>query len=191
MPRFLPHAFATLLLLATTAVLAAPRVVIETSLGDITVELDQERAPKSVENFLAYVDAGSYDDTIFHRVIDGFMIQGGGFDEQFAQRPTESPVENEANNGLRNDRGTIAMARTPDPHSATNQFFINLFDNDFLNHKEETQSGWGYAVFGRVVDGMDVVDEIGRVSTGSGGPFGQDVPETQVVIQDVRIDGAQ
>lgn len=187
MPRLSTYVFcASMMLFAGTAI-AAPKVLIETSLGDITVDLDAERAPSTVENFLAYVDADSYDGTIFHRVIDGFMIQGGGFDESYDRRPSRAPIDNEATNGLSNDLGTIAMARTSDPHSATNQFFINVADNDFLNHREETQRGWGYTVFGRVVDGMSVVDEIRQVQTASGGPFSKDVPTTPVVIRDIRV----
>ena len=180
--------------LGLTVTLAAhagtEQVRIATSEGDILVALDGDAAPNSVANFLAYVDDGAYDSTIFHRVIDGFMVQGGGFDENYEQRPTRAPIENEADNGLENRRGTIAMARTQDPHSATNQFFINLVNNDFLDHRAPNARGWGYAVFGRVVEGMSVVDAIGATPTGAAGPFPQDAPVTPVVIKRVeRHDG--
>ena len=157
-------------------------VELHTNHGVIKLELDAGKAPKSVENFLAYVKAGHYDNTVFHRVIDGFMIQGGGFEPGMNQKPTDAPVNNEANNGLKNDNGTIAMARTNDPHSATAQFFINVKDNDFLNHSSPTPQGWGYAVFGKVVEGLEVVDAIRKVKTGSKG-FHQDVPVDDVVIE--------
>ena len=150
--------------------------------GVITLELDADKAPKSVANFLSYVGKGHYDQTIFHRVIDGFMIQGGGFDPQMQQKPTDEPIENEANNGLKNDAYTIAMARTQAPHSATAQFFINVSSNDFLNHTAPSLQGWGYAVFGKVVAGTDVVDKIRAVSTGRQG-FHDDVPKTPIVIE--------
>lgn len=150
--------------------------------GVITLELDADKAPKSVANFLAYVGQGHYDQTIFHRVIDGFMIQGGGFDPQMKQKPTGEPIENEANNGLKNDCYTIAMARTQDPHSATAQFFINVSDNGFLNHTAPSMQGWGYAVFGKVVAGTEVVDQIRGVKTGRSG-FHDDVPKEPVVIE--------
>jgi len=150
--------------------------------GVITLELDAEKAPKSVENFLAYVNKGHYDKTIFHRVIDGFMIQGGGFEPGMTQKPTDEPITNEANNGLKNNHYTIAMARTSDPHSATAQFFINTANNDFLNHTAPSMQGWGYAVFGKVVAGQDVVDKIGKVKTGRKG-FHNDVPKEDVVIE--------
>ncbi|MBL8487617.1 MAG: peptidyl-prolyl cis-trans isomerase [Rhodocyclaceae bacterium] len=156
-------------------------IKLHTNLGVIALELDAEKAPKTVRNFLDYVAAGHYDNTVFHRVIDGFMIQGGGFEPGMRQKPTGSPIENEAGNGLKNARGTIAMARTSDPHSATAQFFINVSDNDFLDFKAATGQGWGYCVFGRVVEGMDVVDAIKGVRTGSKG-FHQDVPVEDVVI---------
>ncbi len=159
-----------------------PRVALETSKGKIVLELDAARAPKSVENFLAYVDAGHYDGTVFHRVIDGFMVQGGGFTAEMTQKPTRPPVENEADNGLKNRRGTVAMARTMDPHSASAQFFVNTVDNDFLDHRSKDTRGWGYAVFGRVVEGMDVVDAITKVATANRGPF-ENVPVEPVVIQ--------
>lgn len=166
---------------------AGPKVVLETSLGDITLELDAERAPKTVENFLAYVKDGHYDGTIFHRVIKGFMIQGGGFDAGYQKKPTRAPIPNEANNGLKNVRGSIAMARTGDPHSATAQFFINTVDNGFLDYQAPNPRGWGYAVFGKVIAGMDVVDRIEALPTGSGGPFRSDVPRKTVLIKQARL----
>ncbi len=158
-----------------------PRVLLSTSKGDIMLELDPVRAPATTSNFLAYVESGFFDGTVFHRVIPRFMIQGGGFTADMAQKPTECSVSNEAANGLKNDRGTIAMARTSNPHSATSQFFISLVDNDFLNHTSPTPNGWGYAVFGKVVEGMDVVDAIAQVRTGNHGPH-SDVPVEPVVI---------
>ena len=152
------------------------------SFGVITLELDADKAPKSVANFLSYVANGHYDQTIFHRVIDGFMIQGGGFDSQMHQKPTSEPIENEANNGLKNDAYTIAMARTQAPHSATAQFFINVSDNDFLNHTAPSLQGWGYAVFGKVVSGTEVVDKIRAVPTGRQG-FHDDVPKEAILIE--------
>ena len=150
--------------------------------GVITVELEQEKAPKSVANFLAYVQSGHYDNTVFHRVIGNFMIQGGGFEPGMKQKPTQAPIENEANNGLKNARYTLAMARTGDPHSATAQFFINVVDNDFLNFQAPTGQGWGYAVFGKVVQGQDLVDAIKAVPTNRKG-FHDDVPSDDVVIE--------
>lgn len=150
--------------------------------GVITLELDQAKAPKSVANFLSYVKAGHYDRTIFHRVIPGFMVQGGGFEPGMTQKPTNEPVENEANNGLKNDNYTVAMARTQAPHSATAQFFINVADNGFLNHTAPSMQGWGYAVFGKVIAGTDVVDRIRSVKTGRKG-FHDDVPQEDVVIE--------
>ncbi len=150
--------------------------------GVITLELDDVKAPKSVANFLEYVNSGHYDGTIFHRVIDGFMIQGGGFTPAMEQKPTNAPIENEAANGLKNDIYTVAMARTNEPHSATAQFFINVKNNDFLNHTAPTPRGWGYAVFGRVISGQDVVDAIKGVPTGRRGYF-DDVPKEAVVIE--------
>ena len=164
---------------------ARPVVTFETSHGSFAVALEPESAPKTVENFLAYVRAGHYDGTIFHRIIAGFMIQGGGFDERYQQLSTQAPIENEAPDAPGNDRGTIAMARTADPHSATAQFFINVADNDFLNHSGKNPQGWGYAAFGRVVDGMETVDRIAALQTGPGGPFPSDVPQEAVVIQKV------
>jgi len=150
--------------------------------GVITLELDQAKAPKSVANFLEYVNKGHYNNTIFHRVIPGFMIQCGGFEPGMRQKPSDKPIENEANNGLKNNHYTVAMARTSDPHSATAQFFINVADNGFLNHTAPSAQGWGYAVFGKVVSGMDVVDKIAAVKTGQSG-FHGDVPKEDVVIE--------
>ena len=150
--------------------------------GVITLELDAAKAPKSVENFLAYVNKGHYNNTIFHRVIPGFMVQGGGFEPGMTQKGTDAPIENEANNGLKNANYTVAMARTSDPHSATAQFFINVADNGFLNHTAPSAQGWGYAVFGKVVSGADVVDKIKAVKTGRSG-FHDDVPKEDVVIE--------
>ncbi|NWG30092.1 MAG: peptidyl-prolyl cis-trans isomerase [Rhodocyclaceae bacterium] len=161
-------------------------IKLTTNLGAITLELDAEKAPKTVANFLDYVQAGHYDGTIFHRVINGFMIQGGGFTPGMKQKPTKAPIENEAANGLKNVRGTIAMARTSDPHSATAQFFINVADNDFLDFRAPSGNGWGYCVFGRVVEGMDVVDKIKGVKTGSKG-FHQDVPVEDVIIEKAEV----
>lgn len=157
------------------------QVELQTNKGDIRIELDESKAPESAKNFLAYVNKGHYDGTVFHRVIKGFMIQGGGFEAGMKQKPTDEPIRNEANNGLKNDRYTIAMARTSDPHSATAQFFINAADNAFLNFKSESSSGWGYAVFGKVVAGQEVVDAIEGVKTGRKG-FHDDVPLEDVVI---------
>lgn len=151
-------------------------------MGDIVIELQQTKAPETVANFLEYVEAGFYDGTIFHRVIENFMIQGGGFDENFAQKPTRAAIENEADNGLENQTGRVAMARTGDPHSASAQFFINTQDNDFLNFREKSQQGWGYAVFGEVSEGMDVVNQIKQVPTASAGPH-QNVPVEPVIIK--------
>ena len=161
-------------------------VKLHTNLGTITLELDAAKAPTTVENFLAYVNSGFYTNTIFHRVIDGFMIQGGGFGADFRQKPTRSPIENEARNGLKNDRYTVAMARTSDPHSATAQFFINVADNAFLNHRSPDANGWGYCVFGRVVSGQDVVDRIKGVATGRRGGH-DDVPTEDVVIERAEV----
>jgi peptidyl-prolyl cis-trans isomerase B (cyclophilin B) len=162
------------------------KVQLHTSEGVITLELDAEKAPKSVENFLSYVRKGHYDNTVFHRVIKNFMIQGGGFEPGMKQKGTDAPIENEAANGLKNDRYTIAMARTNAPHSATAQFFINVVDNDFLNFTSPTPQGFGYAVFGKVVDGTDVVEKIKGVRTGSSG-FHQDVPLEDVIIEKAVI----
>ncbi len=161
-------------------------VQMQTSKGTITLELYPDKAPATVENFLGYVRDGFYDGTVFHRVIPGFMIQGGGMRPDMSEKPTRSPIQNEANNGLKNDAGTIAMARTPNPHSASSQFFINLKDNDFLNFTAETQQGWGYTVFGKVTEGMDVVNAIAAVPTGSHGAH-QDVPVEPVIIEKITI----
>jgi peptidyl-prolyl cis-trans isomerase A (cyclophilin A) len=187
MPRLLATAAILLTLLATSAAAVAeePKVRMETSAGTITIELYPEKAPKTVKSFLNYVDEGFYDGTIFHRVIPGFMIQGGGFTEDMQQKSTHAPIKNEADNGLKNDRGTIAMARTSDPDSATAQFFINRKDNDFLNHTGKTTRGWGYAVFGKVTDGMEVVDKIAAAPTGPHPKGLQDVPKTPIVINKV------
>lgn len=164
---------------------ANPKVVLDTSKGKIVLELYLQKAPETVVNFLGYVDAKFYDGTIFHRVIPKFMIQGGGFLPLMKRKPGKGPIKNEADKGLRNDRGTIAMARTGDPHSATAQFFINTVNNSFLNHKNKTQQGWGYTAFGRVIKGMDVVDVISAVKTTKRGGF-PDVPEVPVVIKTAR-----
>jgi len=158
-----------------------PKVKLTTSMGDIVLELDAEKAPISVENFLNYVKNGHYDGLIFHRVIPGFMVQGGGMEPGMKERSNLSPIQNEADNGLKNDKGTIAMARTNEPHSATSQFFINLSDNDFLNHTAKDARGWGYTVFGKTVEGIEVVDAMGAVQTGNSGGH-QDVPQEDVVI---------
>jgi len=166
--------------------MAATNVVIETDHGNITIALDAERAPKTVANFLRYVDEKHYDGTIFHRVIPGFMAQGGGYDARYEKKPVHDPVENEADRTAKNTRGTVAMARTNDPHSATAQFFVNVTDNGFLDHTAKSGSGWGYTVFGEVTSGMDVADKIVAVKTGSQGPFAKDAPLTPVVIKTVR-----
>ncbi|QEL64539.1 peptidyl-prolyl cis-trans isomerase B [Oryzomicrobium terrae] len=161
-------------------------IKLHTNFGVIGIELDAEKAPESAKNFIAYVESGHYDNTIFHRVINGFMIQGGGFEPGMKQKPTQAPIQNEAQNGLKNDKYTLAMARTSDPHSATAQFFINVADNDFLNHTAPNANGWGYAVFGKVVEGTDVVDQIKGVKTGRSG-FHQDVPVEDVVITKAEV----
>lgn len=166
---------------------AGPTVEMKTSMGTIVIELYADKAPKTVENFLQYVKDGFYTGTIFHRVIPEFMIQGGGFTKDYQQKPTRDPVPNEANNGLKNAMGTLAMARTNDPHSATAQFFINVADNAFLDHTQPTTRGWGYCVFGKVVKGMDIAKAIVSVPTGPGGPFPTDAPQKMVVIEDVKI----
>ena len=173
---------------AVPAPVAGPRVALHTSLGDIVLELDPAKAPNSVENFLQYVRDGHYNGTIFHRVIDNFMAQGGGFTADLQQKPTRAPIKNEANNGLSNLRGTVAMARTNDPHSAAAQFFVNVVDNPRLDFVSE-QNGftWGYAVFGKVVEGMETVDKIRAVETGPQGPFARDVPKTAVVIESAEL----
>ncbi|MEI8570862.1 peptidyl-prolyl cis-trans isomerase [Methylomonas sp. LW13] len=162
------------------------KVKLTTSLGDVVIQLEDEKAPVSAANFLAYVKQGFYASTIFHRVIPGFMAQGGGFDSSFKQKETNAPIKNEADNGLKNKRGTLAMARTNDPHSATAQFFINYKDNSFLDHTSPSPSGWGYAVFGEVIEGMDVVDAMAKQATGNRGPH-QDVPKTDIVIEKAEV----
>ena len=164
----------------------AAHILMTTTVGSMTLELDADNAPKTVENFLSYVSDGFYDGTIFHRVINNFMVQGGGFTADMEEKATQAPIENEANNGLENARGTIAMARTQDPHSATAQFFINVQDNDFLNHTGENMQGWGYAVFGKVTDGEDVLDKIRCVQTGSQAGH-QDVPVEPIIIESVTV----
>ncbi|SEN11775.1 peptidylprolyl isomerase [Nitrosomonas marina] len=174
-----------------TAHTANPQVLMKTNLGPVTLELYPDKAPETVENFLRYVEDGFYKDTIFHRVIANFMIQGGGFDTTFHQKATRSPVKNEANNGLKNEVGTIAMARTSDPHSATAQFFINVKNNAFLNYTAATPRGYGYTVFGKVTDGMNIVHQIAKTPTGSGGPFPGDVPKTMVIIENISVLNAE
>jgi peptidyl-prolyl cis-trans isomerase B (cyclophilin B) len=164
-----------------------PKVKMETSKGTIIIELYADKAPLSVANFLNYVNTGAYDGTIFHRVIKDFMNQGGGFTTDYEKVKTNDPIKNEADNGLKNLKFTVAMARTNDPHSATNQFFINTKDNDFLDHTQKSSSGWGYAVFGEVIEGQNVVGAISRVATGPGGPFSSDVPRTPVIIEKVTV----
>jgi cyclophilin family peptidyl-prolyl cis-trans isomerase len=162
------------------------KVKLTTSLGEIIIQLNTEKAPVSSANFLTYVNEGFYNGTIFHRVIPGFMAQGGGFDTSFNQKAVHAPIKNEANNGLTNSRGTLAMARTNDPNSATAQFFINYKDNSFLNHTSQTASGWGYAVFGEVIEGMDVVDAMAKQATGNRGGH-QDVPKTDIIIEKAEV----
>jgi|TARA_R110002074_G_scaffold170006_2_gene332245 peptidyl-prolyl cis-trans isomerase B (cyclophilin B) len=183
-----------LLTLASTSLYATdtkkmsnPSVKLSTNQGDIIIELNAEAAPKTVANFIAYVEDGFYSGLIFHRVIPGFMVQGGGYMADYKQKDTKDQIENEADNGLKNDRGTIAMARTGEPHSATGQFFINDANNDFLNHSGKTQQGWGYAVFGKVTEGMDVVDKITAIPTGRGGMFPTDVPQEEVIIEKAEM----
>jgi peptidyl-prolyl cis-trans isomerase B (cyclophilin B) len=169
--------------------MANPKVELHiANYGVVTLELDEQKAPQSTKNFLDYVKSGHYDGTIFHRVINGFMIQGGGFEPGMTQKKPNAPIQNEANNGLKNDNYTVAMARTSDPHSASAQFFINVADNDFLNHSAPTPQGWGYAVFGKVVGGRDIVDRIKGVKTGTKG-FHQDVPKDDVVIEKAVVAG--
>ena len=186
-------AFAAAALGTAPTVALAQKVELDTSAGKIVLQLDAKAAPATVENFVKYVQAGHYDGTQFHRVIDGFMIQGGGYTEDFSQKPTRPPVRNEAESaskaGLTNTPGTIAMARTQDPHSASSQFFINVNDNKALNFREPTTAGYGYTVFGKVVEGMDVVNKIAKTPTGRGGPFPTDVPQTRVVIKSAKVIG--
>ena len=175
----------SLLTLSFTAQGKPVNVTLETSLGTIQLELDADKAPNTVANFVAYAKSGHYNGLVFHRVIKGFMLQGGGYDESMNQRKTNAPVKNEAKNGLKNVRGSIAMARTSDPHSASSQFFINHKDNDFLNYPG--QDGWGFTVFGKVTEGMDVVDKIAESPTGNAPPFGRDVPVKAIVIKSVTV----
>ena len=165
---------------------AAPQVALETDRGTIVVQLHPDKAPKSVENFLGYVESGFYEGTVFHRVMPGFMIQGGGYTPELQKKETKAPIPNEADNGLKNDRGTLAMARTGDPDSATAQFFINLVDNDYLNHTAKTRQGWGYTVFATVIEGMEVVDAIAGVKTGSARGL-RNVPTEAVVIKKASV----
>lgn len=172
---------------ASLALAANPKVALETNLGTIVLELYPDKAPNTVKNFLSYVNDGFYNGTIFHRVIDRFMIQGGGFTESLQKKETKAPIQNEADNGLRNDRLTIAMARTGDPHSATAQFFINTVDNTFLNFTSKDPRGWGYAVFGKVIEGEKVVDQISKTPTGPKAPFASDVPRKTVLIKSAKV----
>ena len=174
------------LVFAHGALARNPVVELRTTQGRIVVELYADQAPKTVANFLQYVREGHYNGTIFHRVIDGFMIQGGGFDRDMREKPTRPPIDNEAGNGLKNEVGTLAMARTPNPHSATAQFFINVKNNDFLNFREPTPQGYGYAVFGKVTDGLDIVTKIAKVATGTAGRH-RDVPREPVIIESAAI----
>ncbi len=164
-----------------------PQVELTTNVGSMVLELYPDVAPETVKNFLQYVEDGFYSGTIFHRIIPDFMMQGGGYDESFEKKETRPAIQNEADNQLKNDRFTIAMARTPAPHSATAQFFINTANNDFLNHKAKTQAGWGYTVFGKIVEGQKIAEWIGKVPTGSSGPFPTDVPATPIIIEEVTI----
>ena len=186
--KSISHYFILLCLLTgSAAAWAGPKVTLTTNLGNIVLELDSEQAPNTVENFLQYVRDGFFDGTIIHRVVPGFVIQGGGFNADFERKTTRAPIQNEAANGLKNARGTISMARTNNPHSATSQFFINLVDNTMLDHTQPSGRGWGYAVFGKVVEGMDIVDQIGQLPTGPGGPFPREVPQTTVIIEKASI----
>jgi cyclophilin family peptidyl-prolyl cis-trans isomerase len=192
MQRLIRLAGLLFLSLAVQAAAAAdnPRVRVTTNLGEMVIELYPDKAPKTVENFLQYVKEGHYEGTIFHRVINDFMIQGGGFTPDMVQKKARPPIMNEADNGLRNTVGTVAMARTNDPHSATSQFYINVANNDFLDFREKTPRAWGYAVFGRVIQGMDVLGKIKAVPTHTVGPF-QNVPNDPVIIQKVTLEAAQ
>jgi peptidyl-prolyl cis-trans isomerase A (cyclophilin A)/peptidyl-prolyl cis-trans isomerase B (cyclophilin B) len=186
--RSFPILISSLLLWSAQAFAANPVVEMKTSAGAMRIELYADKAPKSVENFLQYAKDGYYDGVVFHRVIDGFMIQGGGYDTDLKEKKGKRPaIENEAGNGLKNEVGTLAMARTSDPHSATAQFFINVANNGFLNYREATRRGYGYAVFGKVIQGMEVVMAIAHTPTGPGGPFAKDVPKQAVVIQSVTL----
>ncbi len=185
--RFISVLVFGILLWSTEPFAANPVVEMKTSVGTIRIELYADKAPKSVANFLQYVNDGAYAGTQFHRVIPGFMVQGGGFDREFRQKPVRPPVENEAGNRVKNEIGTVAMARTPNPHSATIQFFINVADNAALDFREPSPAGFGYAVFGKVTAGMDVVMRIARTPTGPGGPFDKDVPQQAVIIESVTL----
>ena len=188
MNKFYSAFTCALLLFVNTSVFAAnPKVEMVTTQGTVIIELYPDKAPVTVENFLRYVKAGKYDGTIFHRVIKGFMNQGGGFTPDLKKVDNFDPIKNEADNGLKNKRGTIAMARTSAPHSASNQFFINTVDNAFLDHTSKSARGWGYCVFGTVVDGMDVMDRIAKLPTGARAPFPKDVPKTDVIIEKASL----
>lgn len=177
----------SLFLFSGTAFATNPQVIIKTNSGDVTLELYPEKAPQTVENFLGYVADDFYNGTIFHRVIPNFMVQGGGFDTDYKEKATKSPIQNEADNGLKNEIGTIAMARTSNIHSATAQFFINVANNSFLNFSAPSQRGYGYAVFGKVTSGMNVINQIGKTPTGSGGPFPRDVPKSTIIIETIEL----
>ena len=177
----------SIILFSSTAFATNPQVIIKTNLGDVTLELYPEKAPQTVENFLDYVADDFYKDTIFHRVIPNFMVQGGGFDTNYKEKTTKPPIQIESDNGLKNEIGTIAMARTSNVHSATAQFFINVANNGFLNFTAPSQSGYGYTVFGKVTSGMDVVNQIGKTPTGSGGPFPRDVPKSAIIIETIEL----
>jgi cyclophilin family peptidyl-prolyl cis-trans isomerase len=177
------------MMFCVTAQAANPQVELKTNKGVIVIELYPEQAPETVENFLGYVNDNFYNGTIFHRVIGGFMIQGGGYSQNYEKKKTGEPIANEADNGLKNETGTIAMARTPHPHSATSEFFINVADNAFLDFRTKSSRGYGYAVFGKVVEGMDVVNRIGTAPTGNAGPFPKDVPLNPVIIEQARLIG--
>lgn len=177
----------SLFLFGGTAFATNPQVIIKTNSGDVTLELYPEKAPQTVENFLGYVADDFYNGTIFHRVIPNFMVQGGGFDTDYKEKATKSPIQNEADNGLKNEIGTIAMARTSNVHSATAQFFINVSNNGFLNFTAPSQRGYGYTVFGKVTNGMDVINKIGKTPTGSGGPFPRDVPKSTIIIETIEL----
>lgn len=174
---------------ATASAAENPKVLLKTNKGEITIELFPAKAPKTVANFLGYVRTKHYDGTIFHRVIASFVAQGGGFDKNYQRQPTKAPIAIEADNGLSNERGTIAMARTTDPNSATDQFFFNLKFNGFLNHRSKTREGWGYTVFGKVISGMNIVGRIARAPTGAGGPFAQDVPADPIILEAASVVG--
>jgi len=191
--NLLVAAFAAAALGAVSTATLAQKVELDTTAGKIVLQLDAKAAPATVENFVKYVQAGHYDGTQFHRVIDGFMVQGGGYTEDFSQKPTRPPIRHEGESsskaGLGNAPGTVAMARTQDPHSASSQFFINVGDNKRLDFREPTTAGYGYTVFGKVVEGMDVVNKIAKTPTGKGGPFPTDVPQTRVVVKSAKVIG--